>query len=291
MTTMQTPVDNGVNVDALLGVREALADTPEIAQFQWRTTVSWVNGTHSRSSVDTFYGFGEQQQHKTTFTYDVDHPLAFAAQDNGITPVEYVLVALGGCLTAGIASIAQHRKIQLHSVQATVEADEDLHGILGADPQIRNGFTGVRVSYTDRRRRHRGGGQGPCRAIAEALGGLRHPHQPHQRHRRRVLTVHETMLKTTTVVVGAGHSGLAMSRCLADRSIDHVVLERGEVAHSWRTQRWDSLRLLTPNWMTRLPGYAYRGDDPDGYLAVSDVVELIAGYAKENAAPVRANTT
>ena len=99
------------------------------------------------------------------------------------------------------------------------------------------------------------------------------------------------MLKTTTVVVGAGHSGLAMSRRLADRSIDHIVLESGEVAHSWRTQRWDSLRLLTPNWMTRLPGYAYRGNDPDGYLAVSDVVELIAGYAKETAAPVRANTT
>jgi uncharacterized OsmC-like protein len=147
MTTMHTPVDNGVNVDALLGVREALADTPEIAQFQWRTTVSWVNGTHSRASVDTFYGFGEQQRHKATFTYDVDHPLAFAAQDNGITPVEYVLVALGGCLTAGIASIAQHRNIQLRSVQATVEAEHDLHGILGADPAVRNGFTGVRVSY------------------------------------------------------------------------------------------------------------------------------------------------
>jgi putative flavoprotein involved in K+ transport len=99
------------------------------------------------------------------------------------------------------------------------------------------------------------------------------------------------MLKTTTIVVGAGHCGLAMSRCLADRSIDHVVLERGEVAHSWRTQRWDSLRLLTPNWMTRLPGYAYLGDDPDGYLAASDVVEFIEKYAKETAAPVRANTT
>ena len=71
------------------------------------------------------------------------------------------------------------------------------------------------------------------------------------------------MQNTTTVVVGAGHCGLAVSRHLADRSIDHVVLERGEVANSWRTQRWDSLRLLTPNWMTRLPGYAYRGDDPD----------------------------
>jgi len=148
MTTIQTPVDNGINVEALLGVREALADTPEIAQFQWRTEVSWVNGTHSRSSVDTFYGLGEQQQHKTTFTYDVDHPLAFASQDNGITPVEYVLVALGGCLTAGIASIAQRRGIQLRSVHATIEADEDIHGILGADPDVRNGFSGVRVTYT-----------------------------------------------------------------------------------------------------------------------------------------------
>jgi uncharacterized OsmC-like protein len=148
MTITHTPVDNGVNVDALLGVRAALAGTPEIAQFQWRTTVSWINGTHSCASVDTFYGFGEEQRHKATYSYDVDHPLAFAAQDNGISPVEFVLVALGGCLTAGIASIAQHRKIQLRSVQATIEGDEDLHGILGADPQVRNGFTGVRVSYT-----------------------------------------------------------------------------------------------------------------------------------------------
>ena len=99
------------------------------------------------------------------------------------------------------------------------------------------------------------------------------------------------MLKTTTVVVGAGHTGLAMSRCLADRSIDHVVLERGEVAHSWRTQRWDSLRLLTPNWMTRLPGFAYGGEDPDGYLTASETAQLIADYAKDSAAPVRANTT
>ncbi len=147
MTTVAIPVDNGVNVDALLGVRAALPDTPELAQFQWRTTVSWVNGTHSRSSIDTFYGFSEPQQHKAKFTYDVDHPLAFAAQDNGATPVEYVLVALGGCLTAGIASIAQQRNIQLHSVQATIEAEHDLHGILGADPEVRNGFSGVRVSY------------------------------------------------------------------------------------------------------------------------------------------------
>jgi putative flavoprotein involved in K+ transport len=94
---------------------------------------------------------------------------------------------------------------------------------------------------------------------------------------------------TTTVVVGAGHCGLAMSRRLAERSIDHVVLERGEVAHSWRTQRWDSLRLLTPNWMTRLPGHAYSGADPGGYLAVAELVGLLADYA--GPAPVLTGTT
>jgi putative flavoprotein involved in K+ transport len=99
------------------------------------------------------------------------------------------------------------------------------------------------------------------------------------------------MPTTSVVIVGAGHCGLAMSRCLAARSVDHVVLERGEVAHSWRTQRWDSLRLLTPNWMTRLPGFAYRGDDPDGYLPARDVVRLVEEYAEVSAAPVLTGTT
>ena len=97
------------------------------------------------------------------------------------------------------------------------------------------------------------------------------------------------MRHTTTVVVGAGHCGLAMSRCLAALSVDHVVLERGEVAHSWRTQRWDSLRLLTPNWMTRLPGHLYSGDDPDGYLEMPEVIRLLEGYA--TGAPVRTGVT
>lgn len=147
MTTMESQVDNGVNVEALLGARTAFADTPEIARFQWRSTVSWVNGTHSQADVQTFYGFCEEQQHQRTFSFDIDHPLQFAAQDNGITPVEYVLVALGGCLTAGIAAVAQQRQIQLRSVRATVAAEMDLHGILGADPDVRNGFSGVKVSY------------------------------------------------------------------------------------------------------------------------------------------------
>jgi putative flavoprotein involved in K+ transport len=99
------------------------------------------------------------------------------------------------------------------------------------------------------------------------------------------------MHHTTTVVVGAGHCGLAVSRILAARSIEHVVLERGEVADSWRTQRWDSLRLLTPNWMTRLPGFAYHGDDPDGYLTAPEVVGLLDDYAVASAAPVRSGVT
>jgi uncharacterized OsmC-like protein len=147
MSVAETPVDNGVNVEALLGVRDALADTPDIAKFQWRATTSWLRGTHSQSSVESFYGFGEEQQHRTTFTYDADHPLQFAAEDNGVTPVEYVLVALGSCLTAGIAAVAQQRKIQLRSVNATIEASMDLHGILGADPDVRNGFSDIKVSY------------------------------------------------------------------------------------------------------------------------------------------------
>jgi uncharacterized OsmC-like protein len=147
MTATEIPVDNGVNVEALLGVREALPGTPEMAQFQWRSTVSWVNGTHSRSDVETFYGFGEEQRHHTTFSYDIDHPLQFASEDKGVTPVEVVLVALGGCLTAGVAAVAQQRSIQLRSVRATLTAEMDLHGILGADPDIRNGFSGVTVAY------------------------------------------------------------------------------------------------------------------------------------------------
>ena len=98
-------------------------------------------------------------------------------------------------------------------------------------------------------------------------------------------------MRTTTVVIGAGHSGLAMSRCLAERSIDHVVLERSEVANSWRTQRWDSLRLLTPNWQCRLPGYVYDGDDPDGFMTMPEVVEFITNYAKVIAAPVQSGAT
>jgi putative flavoprotein involved in K+ transport len=99
------------------------------------------------------------------------------------------------------------------------------------------------------------------------------------------------MNRTTTIIIGAGHAGLAMSRCLTERAIDHVVLERGEVAHTWRTERWDSLRLLTPNWQSRLPGFRYQGDDPDGYRTMPEVIGFIEDYARAIAAPVRTHTT
>jgi putative flavoprotein involved in K+ transport len=97
-------------------------------------------------------------------------------------------------------------------------------------------------------------------------------------------------MRARCVIIGAGHSGLAMSQCLSGHSIDHVVLERGEVANSWKRERWDSLRLLTPNWQTQLPGYSYKGEDPDGYMTMPELVEFLEGYANLIAAPLKLNT-
>ena len=147
MTVTENPIDNGVNVAALLGAREALGEAPEAAQFEWRAQCEWVNGTHSHSSVQGYFGMGGEQSHKTLFEYDADHPELFASEDNGATPIEFVLVGLAGCLTAGVASIAQHREIQLRSVKATLTGKMDMHGVLGMDPEIRNGFTGINVHF------------------------------------------------------------------------------------------------------------------------------------------------
>jgi len=147
MNMQAMKVDNGVNVEALLGAREALTQAPEAAQFQWRATCNWVNGTHSTSTVEGFHGLGEEQRHRTEFSFDADHPEVFAAEDNGATPVEFVLVGLAGCLTAGVASVAQNREIQLRSVRATLEGGMDLQGILGIDSDVRNGFNDIKVTF------------------------------------------------------------------------------------------------------------------------------------------------
>jgi len=147
MTMLESPVDNGVNVEALLGARVALTEAPQAAQFTWRATCEWQNGTHSSSTVDEFFGLGEEQKHRTIYTFDIDHPEIFASEDNGATPVEFVLVALAGCLTAGVAAVAQNRQIQLRKVSATVEGAMDVRGILGMDSDVRNGFSSIKVKY------------------------------------------------------------------------------------------------------------------------------------------------
>ena len=147
MTREEKEVDNGVNVAALLGAREALSKAPEAAKFNWRATCKWVKGTHSRTDVKGFFGLGQQQSHKTEFTFDLDHPEVFASEDKGATPVEMVLTGLAGCLTAGVAAVAQFRKIQLRSVTATVEGAMDIQGILGVDADVRNGFDGIKVKF------------------------------------------------------------------------------------------------------------------------------------------------
>lgn len=146
-TITAKPVDNGVNVEALLGAREALTEAPEGAKFTWRANCEWLRGTHSRSTIEGFFGLGEEQHHKTSFTFEADHPEVFASEDHGATPVEIALASLASCLTAGIAAVAQNREIQLNSVKATLEGAMDIQGILGIDSDVRNGFDGIKVTY------------------------------------------------------------------------------------------------------------------------------------------------
>ncbi|HUL07421.1 MAG TPA: OsmC family protein [Candidatus Acidoferrum sp.] len=147
MSVSAAQVNNGVNVQALLEARKALTDAPAAAQFKWQAVCTWKNGTHSHSTVKSFFGLGADQAHKSTFSFDADHPEVFASEDLGATPVEFVLVALGSCLTAGVAAVAQHRGIQLRKVSATIEGAMDLQGILGIDSDVRNGFSGIKVTY------------------------------------------------------------------------------------------------------------------------------------------------
>ena len=142
-----TTVNNGVNVQALLDAREALRGAPEAAQFTWRASCRWQKGTHSKTDVQGFFGLGQEQSHKTETSFDADHPEIFASEDNGITPIEYVLVGLASCLTAGVAAVAQNRGVQLRSVKSTLEGTMDLRGILGIDSEVRNGYDNIKVTF------------------------------------------------------------------------------------------------------------------------------------------------
>jgi uncharacterized OsmC-like protein len=147
MNVHTTIVKNGVNTEALIGARSAFTETPEAAAFTWRSTCDWIEGTYSRNMINGYFGLGQEQTRKRDFSIESDHPEVFAAADRAVTPTEIVLAALASCLTGGVASVAQHRGIQLRSVRSTVEGDIDVRGILGMDPEIRNGFSAIRVTF------------------------------------------------------------------------------------------------------------------------------------------------
>jgi uncharacterized OsmC-like protein len=147
MSTIEPVADNGVNVEHLLGARTALTDAPEAAEFTWRATTEWVRGTRTQTTIEDYSGLGEKHSHKAEYSYTGDHPEVFASEDDGPTPVEFVLVGLSTCLTAGLAAVAQNRNIQLKSVKASIEGDMNILGILGGDPEVRNGYNSVRVNF------------------------------------------------------------------------------------------------------------------------------------------------
>jgi uncharacterized OsmC-like protein len=147
-TTTESPsLPNGVNVEALLGAREAFKGDTSLTKFQWRARNEWVNGTHSRTVIDDFTGVGGPQSHKAPQVHHADHPELFAAEDNDSTPVEFVLHAIAACLTGGVASVAANRGVTLNSVASSIEGDMDLQGILGMDPDVRNGYSKIRVAF------------------------------------------------------------------------------------------------------------------------------------------------
>ncbi len=146
--TRRTPEPHhGVKTPELLATINAVGAQPELAKFTWRAQGSWVHGTHMRSSINGYFGAGAEQERARTFTADADHTAVLCGADNGPTPVEWILHGLAACLTAGIANIAAARGVELEEVEATVEGDMDLRGILGLSDEVRNGFEGIRVRF------------------------------------------------------------------------------------------------------------------------------------------------
>lgn len=138
---------NGVDTPRLFATINAVAGQPDLARFQFRARSRWVKGTHSRSTLSDFSGAGGEHDHIIAYQMDADHPAVLCGEDNGPTPVEYVLHALASCLTAGIANIAAARGVALDEVEATVEGDMDLRGILGLSDEVRNGFQAIRIGF------------------------------------------------------------------------------------------------------------------------------------------------
>lgn len=152
-TTVQEPAKvrvplNGVDTPNLFATINAVAGNPPLAKFQFRATNRWVAGTHSRGTIESFYGAGSEQKHKRTFTLEADHPAVLVGADNAPLPVEYLLYGLASCITSGIANIAAARGVTLTEVEAKVEGDIDLRGILGLSGDVRNGYEKIRATFT-----------------------------------------------------------------------------------------------------------------------------------------------
>ena len=181
--TRETQANNGVNVMALLGAREALKKAPQAAQFKWRASCEWLRGTHSRSQIGSFFGLGAEQARDKTFAVEADHPRVFASEDNAPTPVE-----TGTLRTRQLPDgrRGRGRAAARHSAplgQGLARGRHGLQGILGIDDDVRNGFGAIRVHFDIRADASRGRHQGARRPVAEAFCGVRHRHQPHQRLR------------------------------------------------------------------------------------------------------------
>ena len=140
-------IRNGVDTATLFATLDAVKQAPEAAKFQFRAHNQWVSGTHNRGTIADFFGVGEERSHERTFVFDADHPAVLVGRDNGPTPVEFVLHALAACLTAGLANIAAARGVRLTEVRSTVSGDIDLNGILGLDPEVRNGYQQIKVKF------------------------------------------------------------------------------------------------------------------------------------------------
>ena len=149
-TTVNDNVRNGVDTAALFATLDAVKAAPPAAHFQFRADNEWLTGTHSRTTIHGFFGVGEERAHARTFSFDADHPAVLVGQDNGPTPVEFVLHALAACLTAGIANVAAARGVALTEVSSTVEGDIDLLGILGLDAGVRNGYQQIKINFSVR---------------------------------------------------------------------------------------------------------------------------------------------
>ena len=149
MTDTQTrPARNGVDVPTLFATLNVVKANPQIADFQFRARNTWISGTHNRTSIQGFYGAGQEDTSRTEpFQYDADHPAVLVGTGQGPTPVEFLLHAIAACLTAGLANIAAARGVTLHRVESTVEGDIDLLGIFGMAPEVRNGYRQIRVSF------------------------------------------------------------------------------------------------------------------------------------------------